>query len=512
MAAEIEETNNATSNLAKCNPWPVFDILQRPPSNLDRRISSSYSNLHNLLKAEDMINSNSLKDTFVRHPSSGKTETIYEKIPETPSHISPSSYFVGDDVDFLKAWKQSLRSFIQNDQLVFSLATQVNGDIIKWNSTQIGESGVVKVDDPRNDLSSEVKRLLKILMNWKPDSDIPEAQSSTQVFEKLCGKLACFSPLVRESEATKLVRVWNYFSKQILGDRHDNQFVRNDLPSFTTSKVSSNPSIFSASSNSSVSSRQINFIDEYDYETPIPRNTRAQFHKNIAAAATSATVEFDSSKASSAINDVFSCPNFKAALQTVLLSFPSTTRRILHLICRYIKRIASNQNLKLNESKPNMEYLLNRMGYFIFDYTANYITFKDAVCLIQIMVEKQTTIFSPSSVIIENAEKLYNSRVKGTPAPTITRYCQQIDTKEYQRQAIDTGDELLSLLNSIIADENLSESQKNKKLDSFRKTYPHLYVLRFPEASFVQPKRQPTPTRVMNRIRSLTRRASTKRT
>uniref|UniRef100_A0A914YLW0 Maturase K n=1 Tax=Panagrolaimus superbus TaxID=310955 RepID=A0A914YLW0_9BILA len=66
-------------------------------------------------------------------------------------------------------------------------------------------------------------------MNWKPDSDIPEAQSSTQVFEKLCGKLACFSPLVRESEATKLVRVWNYFSKQILGDRHDNQFVRNGI-------------------------------------------------------------------------------------------------------------------------------------------------------------------------------------------------------------------------------------------------------------------------------------------
>uniref|UniRef100_A0A914PI16 Uncharacterized protein n=1 Tax=Panagrolaimus davidi TaxID=227884 RepID=A0A914PI16_9BILA len=363
------------------------------------------------------------------------------------------------------------------------------------------------------DLPSEVKRGLKLLMNWTAESYVTEGQSATQVFEKLCAVLSCFSPLVPEDETKKLVKVWDYFSKQVLGDRHDNQFIRNDMPLFTTSKLSTNPSMFSASTNSSFSSRQINYID--DYETPIPRNTRAQFHKNIAAAAaasTPATIDFDTSNASSTINDVFSCATFKAALQTILLSFPSTTRRTLHLICRYIKRIATNSNLKLSEKKSNLEYLIDRMGMFLFDFSANYISFKDAICLIQVMVEKQTAVFSPSCVIIDNAEKLYNSRVKGTPAPTIVKYCQQIDKEEYLQQSAGTDAQLLVLLESIIADENLSENQKKKKLDSFRETYPHLYKHRFPHASFIKPKRQATPTRIMNRIRSVVRSSSTKRT
>lgn len=52
------------------------------------------------------------------------------------------------------------------------------------------------------------------------------------------------------------------------------------------------------------------------------------------------------------------------------------------------------------------------MGIYIFDMSTTNIKYMDAVCLIRIMVEKQTTLFAPSNIIKENAIKFYFSRVK----------------------------------------------------------------------------------------------------
>uniref|UniRef100_A0A914YT72 DEP domain-containing protein n=1 Tax=Panagrolaimus superbus TaxID=310955 RepID=A0A914YT72_9BILA len=64
------------------------------------------------------------------------------------------------------------------------------------------------------------------------------------------------------------------------------------------------------------------------------------------------------------------------------------------------------------------------------------------------------------------------------------------------------SEEYLLLLDSLIADEMLTERQKQRKLKGFRETYPQIYLIRFPEAAFTpKPRpRQPTPIRVFQKL------------
>ena len=126
---------------------------------------------------------------------------------------------------------------------------------------------------------------------------------------------------------------------------------------------------------SSLSPPDLKYIDEYEIPS-VPRNTRAQFRQHIASAAAS---EFNSSVTSSVIGEITSCKSFlssytflfgflaadfRAALQTILISFPPSVRRALHLICRFIKRIGANTYLKLHETKSTFDYV-SLLSFFL---------------------------------------------------------------------------------------------------------------------------------------------------
>uniref|UniRef100_A0AC34GNS0 DEP domain-containing protein n=1 Tax=Panagrolaimus sp. ES5 TaxID=591445 RepID=A0AC34GNS0_9BILA len=124
-----------------------------------------------------------------------------------------------------------------------------------------------------------------------------------------------------------------------------------------------------------------------------------------------------------------------------------------------------------------------------------------------------TTIPSSTFSISSSSKSVKRSGAFQSSNIPLKRF-NQGPTTNYDRanecETASKAEEYLSLLDSLIADEMLSESQKQRKLKGFRETYPQIYLLRFPEAAFTpKPRpRQPTPIRVFQK---LIRRNSAKR-
>ena len=202
---------------------------------------------------------------------------------------------------------------------------------------------------------------------------------------------------------------------------------------------------------------------------------------------------------------------FYGAVQAMLLTLKPDIRRRLNIVCRYMKRLQENPDLKLHESKSNLSYLLEKLAPCIIDFGVN-LPMKQTFYFVSMLVESHTLLFSPSSSLVIAARRYCASGRKNAPAPQTTAFCRQIPAAEYEKERSNTDMELMRLLDGIILNENMGPSEKAKKLESFKKTYPHLYAKRFPNemaGGDGNLRRNPTPTRrLVQRIRSLTRKDS----
>ncbi|VDN04847.1 unnamed protein product, partial [Thelazia callipaeda] len=74
-------------------------------------------------------------------------------------------------------------------------------------------------------------------------------------------------------------------------------------------------------------------------------------------------------------------------------------------------------------------------------------------------------------------------------------FCEPIKVEEYESQKKDVKSHLLSLLESILTDENLSLTERKQRLKKFKKTYPEIYAQKFPSPALQK-------TRLIDRIRN----------
>ena len=76
------------------------------------------------------------------------------------------------------------------------------------------------------DLHNDIKKGLKTLMTWNPDSERLNNQTGNMVFNLVNEKIASISPICRNFEGKKLSLLWNHFGQRICGDRRNNHFTK----------------------------------------------------------------------------------------------------------------------------------------------------------------------------------------------------------------------------------------------------------------------------------------------
>lgn len=71
-------------------------------------------------------------------------------------------------------------------------------------------------------------------------------------------------------------------------------------------------------------------------------------------------------------------------------------------------------------------------------------------------------------------------RPSSTPPKLMHSFCDRIDLSTFEAQRFSADNDLLKLLDTTIANENMKPAKKNDFLKTFRSTYPRIYSIRFP--------------------------------
>ena len=215
-------------------------------------------------------------------PSKATSESDYEMIKyrSPPAYDLIDAYVTGDD--YLLAWKQLLLRFVGLQSVSDKLAEGIIGAHIKWNCTEVGEKGIVRCPNSKDDLPLEIKKDFQALLEWKKDiaHGHGHVQSPNKIFDHLYGLMCVNSPIVPYDFSFKLSVLWKHFHRRFSPDAYDNPFYRNDDPCFSLSNSSDGKSAFTSSSLSS-GSPNIKYIDEF--ETPITINSKARYERTLRA-------------------------------------------------------------------------------------------------------------------------------------------------------------------------------------------------------------------------------------
>uniref|UniRef100_A0A7E4VAT0 DEP domain-containing protein n=1 Tax=Panagrellus redivivus TaxID=6233 RepID=A0A7E4VAT0_PANRE len=473
--------------------------LVRQPTASSRRMSSSMQNLSTMISEFNLASAQThWQEMAVAQKADGSHSA--DLSASSYKHSSPCSTSGVEAVDFCTAWKKSLLSRVGLPSVTESLTEGVIDIDVAWNCTRVGVKGIVEVQESYLDLPNDVKKPLNTLMNWAPSSE--DSIQPNVLFADVYTKLCCLSPLLPNADAKNVGLLWRHCHCTAIIDRRS--IMRSKTNRFLASTASSTQSTASPGSFLSSGSPKFKYID--DQSTPTAM--RHQRHSMLAINANPFASSANSVGGEGVPNDLF-----LDTAQLYLLALTPAVRRKLHVVCRYIRRISSNTNLTFHESKSNIDFMVERLGPCIIDYAAIG-NMKDAPILVRTLIECQTRLFTPPKALYMSARNhaAARSRKSATPEPPV--FCERIASDAYGLH--DHHDvELLKLLDVFISDENMSPEDRSKKLNSFEKTYPKIWAIRFPNGNEEPPKvkkRATTPqARFVNRIRSLTRRDSSNR-
>lgn len=182
-------------------------------------------------------------------------------------------------------------------------------------------------------------------------------------------------------------------------------------------------------------------------------------------------------------------------LQLSLLCLSPDNRRKLHLLLRFMYRLANNHQLLLESNTSNRALVLDTFTRSVVracqevDYNEQL-----AVKLVAFLMDNHEIIFAVPDTLKNQVEErltlMCQSKIKYSmddDACALT-YCQQVTKEEYERQRVSLSERAIAdLLNSIITDPRLSSREKQKKLKQFKKMYPDIYAEKFPPAKKTVP-------------------------
>ncbi|KHJ48700.1 hypothetical protein D918_01002 [Trichuris suis] len=172
------------------------------------------------------------------------------------------------------------------------------------------------------------------------------------------------------------------------------------------------------------------------------------------------------------------------ALAIGLLLLPPKNRRWLQLLMRFIERVSSNHCLRLDrlQSISNRALMINAFSS-CFAVQAVSSSRSDSIRLLSCLVDFQGEIFKLPAGLNESVKARMNQARSSSSkvGQATTTFCSRITEEEFRQQAVEHSlTAVLALLDEIINSDNLSSPERQKRLLSFRKTYPELYKSRFP--------------------------------
>ncbi|XP_065569132.1 DEP domain-containing protein 1B-like isoform X4 [Artemia franciscana] len=169
-------------------------------------------------------------------------------------------------------------------------------------------------------------------------------------------------------------------------------------------------------------------------------------------------------------------------LLTLLL--PPSDRRKLHLLLRFMSKVATNRNLVLVGEKQNKDFMVETFYRCILctasepDYDE--LNAQRIVAFLMEHVEAVMTV--PPEVCATVQQKILDYQKSQQVSP---------GTYESQREQ-KLNDALSQLLDQIVNDQKLNPKDKKKKLKQFREAHPAIYSEHFPngeDAVFLSPKK-----------------------
>ncbi|CDW55542.1 DEP domain containing protein [Trichuris trichiura] len=172
------------------------------------------------------------------------------------------------------------------------------------------------------------------------------------------------------------------------------------------------------------------------------------------------------------------------ALAIGLLLLPPKNRRWLQLLMRFIERVSANHCLRLDrlQSISNRALMINAFSScFAFHAVSSSRT--DSIRLLSCLVDFQGEIFNLPGGLSESVKARMNQARSSSEVALgqATTFCSRITEEEFRHQAAEHSlSAVLALLDEIVNSEKLSSPERQKRLLSFRKTYPELYKSRFP--------------------------------
>ncbi|ESP05463.1 hypothetical protein LOTGIDRAFT_208491 [Lottia gigantea] len=189
----------------------------------------------------------------------------------------------------------------------------------------------------------------------------------------------------------------------------------------------------------------------------------------------------------------------KKALQLVCLILPPANRRKLQLLLKLMFKMCNNTEMNLDSSQSTRSLVLHTFYRCIL--SCNDRNEMDEVLVIQLvafLMDHHTEIFSvPTELKIAVEERLttlQKPKIMYSPNDPTLNYCQQVGVEQFEHIKFENSQKaLVSLLEGIIIDTNMTEKEKRKRLKLFQKTYPDIYNKRFPTTESVAEVFPPKP-------------------
>uniref|UniRef100_A0A0R3RS43 DEP domain-containing protein n=1 Tax=Elaeophora elaphi TaxID=1147741 RepID=A0A0R3RS43_9BILA len=200
----------------------------------------------------------------------------------------------------------------------------------------------------------------------------------------------------------------------------------------------------------------------------------------------------------------------KEAVSLVMLTLEPRVRRRLHYLLRFMQRVSRNYCLRMDKRRDNRSIVLEGLPSKIL-HSSQTISASECYQLVIFLMDNECDTFSipeafiaevkhqlslPHEIVIKKSPTVLQSTDKSLSAERLKQhFCEPIKVEEYESQKKNVDGHLLSLLDDILSDENLSVADRRQRLKKFKKTYPKIYAQKFPSPDL--PK-----IRLIDRIRN----------
>lgn len=190
-----------------------------------------------------------------------------------------------------------------------------------------------------------------------------------------------------------------------------------------------------------------------------------------------------------------------SAVSLVLLTLPSSRRRRVHHLVRFMNKLCSNHCLQLDKNRDNRSVVLENLVHTVVPEDGG-LTPLQALHLVILLMDNERKIFTVDEQLRKDVNdvvsQIQNEMVvpthvvaNNTPPTNVVQFCEPVDKEIYLEQNDHKEDYLLPLLDQCINDENMKPSVREKKLKQFKTAHPEVFAKRFPDGDIHDSARKP---------------------